>query len=69
MGLANMDVRLGNGCSCLSDALSLVRLVEIWSQTLHLSLNLALHLSRGLTPEILDSSLLQLSLKRGKFTE
>ena len=30
MGLANMDVRLGNGCSCLSDALSLVRLVETW---------------------------------------
>jgi hypothetical protein len=33
MGLANMDVRLGNGCSCLSDALSLVRLVKIWRQT------------------------------------
>lgn len=32
MGLANMDVRLGNGGPCLSDALSLVRLVKIWRQ-------------------------------------
>jgi hypothetical protein len=65
MGLANMDVRLGNGGPCLSDALSLVRLVKIWRQTLRL----APHLFRGLTLRHLDSSLLQLSLKRGKFTE
>ena len=48
MGLANMDVCIGNGCSCLSDALSLVRLVETWGQNLYA----APQLSQGFDPMI-----------------
>jgi hypothetical protein len=40
MGLANMDVCLSNGCSCLSDALSLVRLGKSLAQALRRRLRL-----------------------------